>query len=104
MSRASTQHMGSVHKESPCRIPRGLTPLLTPPRAQHAALCATVSKEVGLDTPLLRPTATRRNTCRRIVAPKGVGSSPVGHPLTWVGRQRISIFCKRLRARLQVLG
>ncbi len=31
-----SQYVGSVHKDSPCRIPQELTPLLTPPRAQHA--------------------------------------------------------------------
>jgi hypothetical protein len=28
------------------------------------------------------------------VAPKGAGSSPVGHPLTQVGTQYISVLCK----------
>jgi hypothetical protein len=76
--RAPSQHVGSVHKDSPCRIPQELTPLLTPPRAQHAAIA---SKESHPDKPILQPQATRRNRCRRIVAPKVAGSSPVGHPL-----------------------
>src|SRR5215210_2670516 len=42
----------------------------------------------------LQPTATLGNTCQRIVAPKGAGSSPVGHPLSPVRRQQISVFCK----------
>ena len=41
---------------------------------------ATASKEIGLDKPILQRVATCRNACRRIVAPKGAGSSPVGHP------------------------
>src|SRR5829696_9193349 len=41
---------------------------------------ATTSKEIGLDKRFLQPAATLRNRCRRIVAPKGAGSSPVGHP------------------------
>jgi hypothetical protein len=35
-----------------------------------------VSKEISLDKPILQRMATRRNTCRRIVAPKVAGSSP----------------------------
>jgi hypothetical protein len=31
-----SQYLGSVHKDSPCRIPQELTPLLTPLRALHA--------------------------------------------------------------------
>src|SRR5215216_345886 len=42
---------------------------------------ATVSKEIGLDKPIVQRSATLGNRCRRIVAPKGAGSSPVGHPL-----------------------
>jgi hypothetical protein len=38
-----------------------------------------VSKGVGLSKPILQPSATPRNRVRRIVAPKEVGSSPVGH-------------------------
>jgi hypothetical protein len=41
---------------------------------------ATASKENGLDKPILQRTATPGNGCRRIVAPKVAGSSPVGHP------------------------
>ena len=41
---------------------------------------ATGSKEIGLSMLVLQPSATRGNVCRRIVAPKGAGSSPVGHP------------------------
>src|SRR5215217_1197531 len=41
---------------------------------------ATASKEIGLNKPILQPIATPRNRCRRIVAPKVAGSSPVGHP------------------------
>jgi hypothetical protein len=80
-----SQHMGSVHKGSPCRILRVLTPLLTPPRAQLAAARATTSEEMGLDKPILQPQATPRNRCRRIVAPKVAGSSPVGHPVVCRG-------------------
>src|SRR5215218_3457895 len=42
--------------------------------------CATASKRIGLDKLILQHTATRGNRCRRIVAPEGAGSSPVGHP------------------------
>jgi hypothetical protein len=40
---------------------------------------ATVSNEIGLGKPILQPTATPRNGCRRIVASEGAGSSLVGH-------------------------
>ena len=40
----------------------------------------TTSKGIGLDKQFLQRTATTRNGCQRIVAPKGAGSSPVGHP------------------------
>src|SRR5215212_8558410 len=43
---------------------------------------ATVSKEICLDKLILQHPATPRNGCRRIVAPEGAGSSPVGHPPT----------------------
>ena len=39
-----------------------------------------MSKEIGLDKPILQRTATPGNRHRRIVAPKVAGSSPVGHP------------------------
>ena len=39
-----------------------------------------LSKLIGLSMPILQRIATPRNTCRRIVAPQGAGSSPVGHP------------------------
>jgi hypothetical protein len=42
---------------------------------------ATASKEIGLSKPILQRTATSRTKCRRIVAPKGAGSIPVGQPL-----------------------
>jgi hypothetical protein len=35
----------------------------------------------GSDKPILQLAATHGNLCRRIVAPKVAGSSPVGHPL-----------------------
>jgi hypothetical protein len=41
---------------------------------------ATTSKEIGLDKAIVQHSATPRNVCRRIVAPEGAGSSPVGHP------------------------
>jgi hypothetical protein len=41
-----------------------------------------VSKEIGLK-PILQRMATHYNRCRRIVAPEGAGSSPVGHPSTF---------------------
>jgi hypothetical protein len=41
---------------------------------------ATASKGNGLSKPILQRLATSRNKCRRIVAPEGAGSSPVGHP------------------------
>ena len=44
---------------------------------------STTSKEICLHKPILRPVATRGNVCRRIVAPKVAGSSPVGHPPTF---------------------
>ncbi len=39
-----------------------------------------MSNRIGLDKPILQRTASRGNRCRRIVAPKVAGSSPVGHP------------------------
>src|SRR4028118_631938 len=47
-SRASTQHLGRVQKDSPCRIAQKLTPLLTPPRAQHAAIARNREQRNGL--------------------------------------------------------
>ena len=41
---------------------------------------ATASKEIGLSKPILQRMAMPRNRSRRIVAPEGAGSSPVGHP------------------------
>lgn len=41
---------------------------------------ATASKEMRLDKPILQRQATPRNTYRRIVPPKGVGSSPISCP------------------------
>ena len=43
---------------------------------------ATTSKEIGLSKPILQRMAMPRNRWRRIVAPKIVGSSPVGNYLT----------------------
>ena len=42
---------------------------------------ATTSKEIGLSKPILQRMAMPRNRWR-IVAPKSVGSSPVGNYLT----------------------
>ncbi len=42
---------------------------------------ATTSKETGLDKRFMQRTAIPGYRGRRIVAPKGAGSSPVGHPL-----------------------
>jgi hypothetical protein len=54
-----------------------------------------VSKETGLNKPILQHRVTYGNRCQRIVAlEKVAGSSPVGHPLTHVCTQRISEFCK----------
>jgi hypothetical protein len=53
---------------------------------------ATACKEIGLHKPILQLPATSRNRDQRIVAPEGEGSSPVGHPLTQVGRHRTSVF------------
>jgi hypothetical protein len=56
-----------------------LIPLLTPLRAQHTGT-ATISKEIGLDKPVLQHPATPRNRCRRIVfLEKVAGLSLVGH-------------------------
>src|SRR5215204_552389 len=57
-----------------------LTPPLTPLRTKHPETQATASKQFAIDKPILQRTATRGDVCRRIVAPKGAGSSPVGHP------------------------
>ena len=59
---------------------RVLIPLLTPLRALHAETAGNRQQEIGLSKPILQHTATPSNKCRRIVAPKGAGSSPVGHP------------------------
>jgi hypothetical protein len=57
-----------------------LTPHLTPLRAQHAE---TVGNRQQGNRYRYADSATPRNRCRRIVAPKGAGSSPVGHPSTF---------------------
>ena len=75
--KVTTRHLSSTTPPMVRHMMGVLTPLLTPLSAQHAA---TASKENGLDKRLLQPTATSRNRCRRIVAPKVAGSSPVGHP------------------------
>ncbi len=50
---------------------------------------ATTSKEIGLSKPILQRTATPRNRCRRIVAPKVAGSIPVGHPFIYrIGKRK----------------
>ena len=57
---------------------------LTPFRHHRARYAqkqrATSGKRIRLDKRLLQPRATLGNTVNRIVAPKGAGSSPVGHP------------------------
>ena len=51
---------------------------------------ATASKGIPLDKAILQRTATPRNRCRWIVAPKAAGSNPVGHPPS-AGKMRLRL-------------
>jgi hypothetical protein len=46
-----------------------LTPLLTPPRVQHAATARNREQRIGLDKRLMQHSATSGSECPRIVGP-----------------------------------
>ena len=48
----------------------------------------------GLFDPTRAPSDRPLSPDHLLVAPKVAGSSPVGHPLTQVGTQRICVFCE----------
>jgi hypothetical protein len=73
---APSQHMGSVHKDSLCRMPQVLTPPWHHRERNVTQYGASRSRENRLGMPLLHRTATRCNTLDQTENDGVPGSNP----------------------------